>query len=90
LSAYRTAGGANYSGWSHPVIDENILKLERKTTPAEKVKIFQAIDKVTTSEALSLPLFQHTAVVAHNAALKNVKPSSISPIAYWNFWEWTY
>ncbi|MEY3568751.1 MAG: hypothetical protein RL587_1192 [Actinomycetota bacterium] len=90
LSAYRTAGGANYAGWSHPVIDENILKLERKTTPAEKVKIFQAIDKVTTSEALSLPLFQHTAVVAHNAALKNVKPSSISPIAYWNFWEWTY
>lgn len=90
LSIYRTGGGGNYAGWSNAKMDAEIAKLERRTSNDEKVKIFQAIDKITNKEALSLPLFQHTAVVAYNSSLKNVKPSPISPIIYWNFWEWTY
>jgi peptide/nickel transport system substrate-binding protein len=90
LSIYRTGGGGNYAGWQNAAMDAQIAKLERRTSDAEKVKIFQAIDKITNKEALSIPLFQHTAVVAYNSALKNVKPSPISPIIYWNFWEWTY
>lgn len=90
LGSYRTLGGQNFAGWSNKQVDDGIAKLERKTTTAEKVKIFQQIDKGLFKDALSLPLFQHTAVVAYNSALKNVKPSSISPIVYWNFWEWTY
>lgn len=90
LGIYRSGGGGNYAGWKNAAIDAQIAKLERRTSKAEKVKIFQAIDKITNKEALSLPLFQHTAVVAYNSSLKNVKPSPISPIIYWNFWEWTY
>lgn len=90
LGIYRTGGGGNYAGWSNPQIDDGIAKLERRTTAAERIKIYQQIDKALTKEALSIPLFQHTAVVAYNSALKNVKPSPISPIVYWNFWEWTY
>jgi peptide/nickel transport system substrate-binding protein len=90
LGIFRTGGGSNFSGWSDKQIDDGIAALERKTTPAQKVKIYQQIDKALNREAFTLPLFQHTAVVAYNSALKNVKPSPISPIIYWNFWEWTY
>lgn len=90
LGIYRTGGGSNFSGWSNKQVDEGIAKLERKTTPQERVKIYQDIDRAITRDALSLPLFQHTAVVAFNSQLKNVKPSPMSPIIYWNFWEWTY
>jgi peptide/nickel transport system substrate-binding protein len=90
LPIFRTGGGNNFSGWSSKEIDDAIAKLERKTTEAEKIKLYQQIDKVLTKESFTLPLFQHTAVVAHTSALKNVKPSPFSPIIYWNFWEWTY
>lgn len=87
---YRTGGGNNYAGWSNAVLDEAVSGFEKNATAAQKLALGTKAMKVIVDEAYSLPIFQHPGVVAHNSALKNVKPAPLSPGHYWNFWEWKY
>jgi peptide/nickel transport system substrate-binding protein len=71
-------------------MDKILDKLETKLTPAQVIAQYKAADKLIADDAITLPIFQHPAVTAHNAALKGVKPAPLTPNIVWNYWEWSY
>lgn len=87
---FQTGGGNNWLGFSNPEMDRILTSLEKPMTRAEVIRAYTAASKILVDEALTLGIFQHPAVTAHNATLKNVKPAPLSPNLVWNYWEWRY
>jgi peptide/nickel transport system substrate-binding protein len=71
-------------------MDKLTKSLEKAQSPAKLTKTFTEMEKILMDEAITIAIFQHPNVTAHNSALKNVKPSPLSPQLVWNFWEWKY
>lgn len=87
---FQTGGGNNWLGFSNPEMDRILTSLQKPMSQAQVTKAYAAAEKILINEALSLAIFQHPAATAHNATLKNVKPSPLSPNLVWNYWEWRY
>ena len=87
---FQTGGGNNWLGFSNPEMDRILTSLQKPMSQAQVTKAYAAAEKIIINEALSLAIFQHPAATAHNATLKNVKPSPLSPNLVWNYWEWRY
>jgi peptide/nickel transport system substrate-binding protein len=91
---FQSDGSNNYSGFyggpKNDAMDKLTKSLERQQTTAQVTKTYTEIEKILMDEAITLAIFQHPNVTAHNSALKNVKPSPLSPQLVWNFWEWKY
>jgi peptide/nickel transport system substrate-binding protein len=87
---FKSDGGNNLIGYNSPAMDKILDKLETKLTPAQVIAQYKAADKLIADDAVTLPIFQHPAVTAHNAALKGVKPAPLTPNIVWNYWEWSY
>ncbi|MEY4390930.1 MAG: hypothetical protein RLZZ400_673 [Actinomycetota bacterium] len=87
---FKSDGGNNSLGYNSKAMDDILKKLEGKLSPADLTKTYVAADKQLITDAVTLSIFQHPAVTAYNAALKNVKPAPLTPNLVWNYWEWTY
>jgi peptide/nickel transport system substrate-binding protein len=91
---FQSDGSNNYSGFyggpKNAEMDRLTKSLERQRTTAQVTKTYTDMEKILMDEAITLAIFQHPNVTAHNSALKNVKPSPLSPQLVWNFWEWKY
>ncbi len=87
---FKSDGGNNLIGYKSAAMDKILDKLETKLTPAQVIAQYKAADKLIADDAITLPIFQHPAVTAHNSALKGVKPAPLTPNIVWNYWEWTY
>ena len=81
----------NYSGWRNSIIDSAVKRLrENQMSDNEFTGSLVSVESQVYSEGLSLPLYQHPAIVAVSKNLKNISPSSNQfPISY-NYWEWNY
>lgn len=91
---FQSDGSNNYSGFyggsKNAAMDTLTKSLERSQSAAQLTKTYADMEKILMDEAISLAIFQHPNVTAHNSALKNIKPSPLSPQLVWNFWEWRY
>jgi peptide/nickel transport system substrate-binding protein len=93
-ATFQSDGSNNYSGFyggpKNAAMDKLTKSLEKAQSPAKLTKTFTEMEKILMDEAITIAIFQHPNVTAHNSALKNVKPSPLSPQLVWNFWEWKY
>jgi peptide/nickel transport system substrate-binding protein len=93
-ATFQSDGSNNYSGFKNgpknAAMDKLTKSLERAQTAAQLTKTYTEMEKILMDEAITLAIFQHPNVTAHNSALKGVKPSPLSPQLVWNFWEWKY
>jgi peptide/nickel transport system substrate-binding protein len=87
---FKSDGGNNLVGYKSAAMDKILDKLETKLTAAQVTSYYKQADKLIADDAVTLPIFQHPAVTAHNALLKNVKPAPLTPNIVWNYWEWSY
>lgn len=87
---FKSDGGNNFLGYNSKAMDDTLKKLEGPLTPKELADTIQVAERLLIKDAITLGIFQHPAVTAHNAKLKNVKPAPLSPNLVWNFWEWKY
>jgi peptide/nickel transport system substrate-binding protein len=87
---FKSDGGNNLIGYNSAAMDAILDKLETKLTDAQVIAEYKKADKLIADDAITLPIFQHPAVTAYNAALKNVKPAPLTPNIVWNYWEWSY
>jgi peptide/nickel transport system substrate-binding protein len=87
---FKSDGGNNLIGYKSAAMDKILDKLETKLTDAQVIAQYKAADKLIADDAITLPIFQHPAVTAHNSALKGVKPAPLTPNIVWNYWEWSY
>jgi peptide/nickel transport system substrate-binding protein len=66
------------------------LSVETAASPPNTTATIKAAEKLLADDAVTLSIFQHPAVTAYNAKLKNVKPGPLTPNTVWNYWEWKY
>ncbi len=86
---FQAAGGSNYTGYSNKKVEDACQQLQAKTLPASTVHRLQIVaERQINSDAFFLGIFQNPNVTAYDSALQNVKPSTLSPSLFWNFWEW--
>jgi peptide/nickel transport system substrate-binding protein len=89
-ATFQSDGGNMNTGYKNAALDAILHSLEAKLSPAQITAKYLAAEKILMQDAISLAIFQHPAVTAVNSALKNVKPSALSPTLVWNYWEWKY
>ncbi|MEN9711124.1 MAG: hypothetical protein RL441_1116 [Actinomycetota bacterium] len=87
---FQSDGSNNHIGYNNPKMDDILKSLEGYLTPAGQTAAYLAAEKLLIQDAVTLGIFQHPAVTAHNSALKNVKLAPLTPNVVWNFWEWKY
>ncbi len=87
---FKSDGSNNLIGYNSTAMDSTLAKLEGFLTPKQLADTIQVAERLIVKDAITLPIFQHPAVTAVNANLKNVKPAPLSPTLVWNFWEWKY
>lgn len=87
---FQSDGGNNVMGWNYPALDTVLKKLESVIPDASVNRLYIQAERIISSEALTLGIFQHPAVTAFNSTLKGIKPAPLTPNLVWNFWEWTY
>jgi len=90
LPAYTPGGANNYYGAALPEVTQPYLELGRPLAPTVLTQNYVKIERTWITNAATLPIFQHPQIVAVNPALKEVKPSPLSPQIVWNYWEWRY
>lgn len=87
---FKSDGANNFLGYKSDAMDSALKRLEGKLSQAELISTIGVAEQLLIKDAVTLGIFQHPAVTAHNATLKNVKPAPLSPNLVWNFWEWKY
>jgi peptide/nickel transport system substrate-binding protein len=87
---FKSDGGNNFLGYASSSMDATLKKLEGPLTSKELADTIEVAERLLIKDAVTLGIFQHPAVTAHTATLKNVKPAPLSPNLVWNFWEWKY
>ena len=65
-------------------------ELGRPLAPTVLTQNYIKVERPWISNAATLPIYQHPAIVAVNPELKGVKPGPLSPQIVWNYWEWKY
>lgn len=85
---FRTGGGNNFTGYSNPDVDALYDELQVTTDTGEQAKLLEQIEAKLVEDAFGLTIFQFPGVTAWSSNLSGVKPISISPTIFWNFWEW--
>jgi peptide/nickel transport system substrate-binding protein len=87
---FQSDGTNNHMGWNVTGLDAILTSLEKVISSGSVTLKYAAAERLINANALSLAIFQHPAVTAYNAALKNVKTAPLSPNLVWNYWEWAY
>jgi peptide/nickel transport system substrate-binding protein len=87
---FQSDGSNNSLGYNSKAMDKLTKKLETKLSDAQVTATIKAAEKLLADDAVTLSIFQHPAVTAYNAKLKNVKPGPLTPNTVWNYWEWKY
>lgn len=87
---FRSDGGNNSLGYASDAMDAVLNKLETKLSASTLTATYLAAEKILIKDAVTLPIFAHPAVTAHNSALKGVRPAPLTPNLVWNYWQWRY
>jgi len=89
---WRSDASNNYSGANGgSALDANLDDVfSRPMSPSVLATAFIKIERTIFGNAYTLPLYQHPAVLAHDADLKGVKLSALTPVKEWNFFDWKY
>jgi len=85
---YLSYGTANHSGWENGSVDNLMEDLQTKLTDAQIAAKMAAADKLITSNAWSLPIYQWPSVTGSVAGLSGIKTNALTPSVEWNYWEW--
>ena len=85
---FRAGGQNNFGGFANDEVDKLYDELQTETDPARQAEILGEVEKILVDEGFGLTLFQFPEVVAYSDQLQNVKPMTVSPTMFWNFWEW--
>lgn len=80
-------GSNNHLGYNNPAVDEILKTLSTPMPRAKVIEKYIAAEKLLVADAITLSIFQWPGAFPYNAALKNVKPSSLTPLYLWNYWE---
>lgn len=83
-------GSNNHLGYNNPAVDEILKTLSTPMPRAKVIDKYIAAEKLIVNDAITLSIFQWPGALPYNKALKNVKPSSLSPTYIWNYWELGY
>ena len=80
--------GQNIAGYSNPVADKMINKMEK--TMSEKRRQAYALEllKVWTDDIPSIPLWYRLNVATWKTNIKGIKPTGAMHPDSWNCWEW--
>ena len=90
LAVYTKGGTGNYYGGNFPELTKVYEELGRPLAPTVLTQNYIKVERPWISNAATLPIYQHPAIVAVNPELKGVKPGPLSPQIVWNYWEWKY
>lgn len=85
---YLSDGSNNHMGWYDATLDGILHKLETKQSTAQIGSLMGQAEKLITTNAWTLPMYQWPQVTAFSKGFYGVKASSISPTYAWNYWEW--
>ena len=85
---FMSDGSNNMLGYNSPAMDTILKGLEKYLTQSEITQKYVAAEKLLIDDAITLGIFQHPAITAHNSKLGGVKPAPLSPTLVWNFWQW--
>lgn len=85
---YLSDGGNNHMGWYDTSLDTILHKLETKQSAAGIATLMGQAEKLITTNAWTLPMYQWPRVTAYSKGVYGVKASAISPTYAWNYWEW--
>lgn len=80
-------GSNNHLGYNNPAVDEILKTLSTPMPRAKVIEKYIAAEKLIVNDAITLSVFQWPGAFPYNKALKNVKPSSLTPLYLWNYWE---
>ncbi|MCL1899055.1 MAG: ABC transporter substrate-binding protein [Promicromonosporaceae bacterium] len=87
---YETDGQNNPYGWSNARIDELWEQISTMVDDdtAEARAAGLEIEQIIWDEAWTIPVFQFPEVVAYSNRVANASTIPLSPMIFWNFWEW--
>ncbi|WP_227497218.1 ABC transporter family substrate-binding protein [Planctomonas psychrotolerans] len=85
---YQTGGLNNYYGWSNPEIDALFDELQTQTDPDEQLETLIEAETLIADQYWTVPIFQFPGLTAWSDTVTNVKPATLSPTYFWNYWEW--
>jgi peptide/nickel transport system substrate-binding protein len=81
--------GSNYNGYSNPKVDSLLNTLSVTTDVEKQTALMLEIEQNLISDAYGTKIFTFPGLTVSSAKVTGVKPNSLSPYYFWNFWEWT-
>jgi peptide/nickel transport system substrate-binding protein len=88
-ATFTSSGGNNFVGYKSDVVDKLFRDLAVLTDPAEQLATLTKIDQELFKDAIGITVFQFPgAAIYKEADVTNVKPATLSPTMFYNFWNW--
>ena len=85
---YRTGGLNNFGGYENAEVDKLLDQLAVSPDADEQARILGEVEAHLVADNFGTTIYQFPSVTGYSEKLTGIKPISISPTIFWNFWEW--
>lgn len=90
ISTFQTGNGNNLNGYSNAKVDAAYESIQTEMDPAKQIALKLDAEKELWADAYGVTIFQFPGITAWNTnKVEGVVPAPLSPMFFWNFWEWT-
>jgi peptide/nickel transport system substrate-binding protein len=90
ISTFQTGNGNNLNGYSNAKVDAAYESIQTEMDPAKQIALKLDAEKELWADAYGVTIFQFPGITAWNTnKVDGVVPAPLSPMFFWNFWEWT-
>jgi peptide/nickel transport system substrate-binding protein len=88
-ATFASDGGNNLNGYKNDAVDAAYKSLSTEFDKAKQVELLTTVEKNLWADAYGVTVFQFPGVTAYNKnKVSGVVPAPLSPMFFWNFWEW--
>lgn len=88
IQQYLSYGVSNHSGWQNDALDTILEDLQGKLTDTAIAAKMAAADRIVTSSAWTLPMYQWPSVTGSISAISGINAGPLAPNVEWNYWQW--
>jgi len=88
-ATFASDGGNNLNGYKNDAVDEAYAKLSTEFDAAKQIELLTEVEKQLWADGYGVTVFQFPGVTAYNEKkVSGVVPAPLSPMFFWNFWDW--